>query len=330
MSRNIGRRAFASALGVVAITRIGAAAAQPARMLRVAWVSTDQRNSPSPNLAAFRSGMRELDWVEGRNLAIESWWGEGSGERIARMAGDIVRSQPAVIVAAGGLALFALVRARVTAPIVFSISADPVEAGLIESFARPGGNITGISLFTLALVGKRMQVLKEALPAIRQVAVIANPQHPGESKERDAAQSAAAALQLSMRHFPVQSEAELESALAEIRRGRDGAIVAFADGFTLGFAGRLAAFSLQTGIPVVDGWAPFARAGNLLTYGPVLEDVYQRLAVYVDRIAKGARPADLPVELPTRVELVINLTTAKALGISIPQSLLVRADEIIR
>jgi putative ABC transport system substrate-binding protein len=148
MSKNIGRRAFASALGVVAITRIGAAAAQPARMLRVAWVSTDQRNSPSPNLAAFRSGMRELDWVEERNLAIESWWGEGSGERIAQLAGDIVRSQPTVIVAAGGLALFALVRARVTAPIVFSISAYPGEAGLIESFARPGGNITGISLFT--------------------------------------------------------------------------------------------------------------------------------------------------------------------------------------
>ena len=200
MSKNIGRRAFTSALGVVAVTRIGAAV-PPARMLRLAWVSTDQRNSPSPNLGAFRAGMRDLGWIERRNLAIESWSGEGTSERIAQQVGDIVRSQPAVTVAAGGLALFALLQARVTAPIVFSISAEPVEAGIIESFARPGGNITGISLFALALVGKRMQLLKEALPAIRQVAVIANPQHPGEPKERDAAQSAASALQLTCATF---------------------------------------------------------------------------------------------------------------------------------
>lgn len=326
----VERRSVCRAIGLLAATGVLKAAAQPVRILRVAWVSTDQRNSPSPNLAAFRQGMRDLGYVEGRNLAIEAWWGEGSGERVAQMTNDIVRSQPDVIVAAGGLAVYALIRAGVKLPIFFSMSAYPVEAKVVQSFARPGGNVTGISLFTLDLVGKRMQVLKEALPGIKRVAVIANPQHPGEAKERDAAQVAALALGLTLRYFPVQSEAELEAALTEVGRGRDEAVVAFADGFTLGFAGRLATFSLQSRIPVIDGWASFARQGNFLTYGPVIEDVYRRLALYVDKIGKGSRPADLPVELPTKVELVINMKTAKALGLTIPQSLLLRADEVIQ
>ena len=274
--------------------------------------------------------MRELGYAEGRDLVIQPWWGQGSGERVEQLASDIVGSQPDVIVAAGGLALFPLIRAGVKTPIVFSISADPVEAKIIESFARPGGNLTGISLFTLALVGKRMQLLKEMLPGIKRVALIANPQHPGEQKELDAAQTAATKLELTLRYFPVRSETELEAALADIARARDEAIVAFADGFTLGFAERIATFSTQNRIPAVDGWAPFARRGNLMIYGPVVEDVYRRLAVYVDKIRKGARPADLPVELPTKVELVINLKTAKALGLTIPQSVLVRADEVIQ
>jgi putative ABC transport system substrate-binding protein len=326
----VKRRSVCGAVGVFAASAVLTATAQPVRALRVAWVSTDRRNSPSPNLAAFGGGMRDLGYAEGRNLVTVAWWGEGSAERVGQMADDIVHSRPDVVVAAGGLAVYALVRAAVKLPIVFSISADPVEAKVVQSFARPGGNLTGISLFTLALMGKRMQFLKEALPGVKRVAVIANPQHPGEAQERDAAQIAASALELTLRYFPVQSEAALESALTEIPRGRDEAVIAFADGFTLGFAARLAAFSLQSRIPVIDGWASFARQGNLLTYGPVIEDVYRRLAVYVDKIGKGAVPADLPVELPTRVELVINMKTAKSLGLTIPQSLLQRADELIQ
>lgn len=299
-------------------------------MLRVAWVSTDQKSSPSPNLAAFRGGMRDLGYVEGRNLAIEAWWGEGSGERVVQMAGEIVRSQPQVIVASGGLAFFALKRAGVKGPFVFSISADPVEAKAADSFARPGGDATGISLFALVLVGKRMQLLKEALPGIQRLAIIANPQHPGEPKERDAVRIAAQALRLTPRYFPVSSEGELEQALQDVVRGRDEAILAFADGFTLGFAGRLAAFTMQSRIPVIDGWASFARQGNLMTYGPVIEDVHRRLATFVDKIGKGASPATIPVELPTKVELVINMKTAKALGLTIPNSLLLSADELIQ
>jgi putative ABC transport system substrate-binding protein len=235
-----------------------------------------------------------------------------------------------VIVAAGGLALNALIRAGLKTPIVFSISADPVEAKVVESFAHPGGNMTGISLFTLALVDKRMELLKEAVPGVRRVALIANPQHPGEQLELAAARTAAAKLRLTVRYFGPRSEAELDAALADIARARDDAIIAFADGFTMGFAGRIAAFSIRNRIPAVDGWAQFAHEGNLMIYGPVAEDVYRRLAGYVDKILKGAKPADLPVELPTKVELVINLRAAKALGLRIPQSLLVRADEVIQ
>ena len=324
------RRELCRVLAAVPIASAIATRAQPARTFRVAWVSTDQKNSPSQNLAAFRSGMRDLGYIEGRDLIIDAWWGEGSGARVEQMAPDIVHANPDVVVAAGGLALGGLMRAGVNLPTVFSISADPVEARVVKSFAHPGGNRTGISLFTLALVGKRMEFLKEAVPGVKRVAVIANPQHPGEQQELAAAKTAAARLGLTVRYFPVYSEAELEAALADIARTRDDAIIAFADGFTMGFAGRIAAFSVQNRIAAVDGWAPFAREGNLMIYGPLLPDVYRRLAVYVDKILKGANPGDLPIELPTKVELVINLKTASALGLKIPQSLLVRADELIR
>lgn len=326
MHRRFFARRLSGLLAVLALPVCG----QPTRALRVAWVSTERKGMPSPNFEAFRGGLRDLGYAEGRNLSIESWSGDGSGERVERMAADIVRSQPDVVVAAGGLALFPLVRAGIRRPIVFSISADPVEARLIESYARPGGNLTGISLFTLALVGKRMELVKEILPSMRRIAVIANAQHPGERLELKAAQDAVGKLGLALRYFPMNSEADLEAALADIARARDDAVLAFADGFTLGFAKRIAAFSIQTRIPAIDGWAPFAEQGNLMIYGPVVEDVYRRLAVFVDKIAKGAKPSDLPVELPTKVELVINLIAAQALGIEVPSSVLVRADRVIR
>jgi putative ABC transport system substrate-binding protein len=172
--------------------------------------------------------------------------------------------------------------------------------------------------------------MKEAIPTMKRVALLADPQHPGQHKELAAAQAAADSLGLQVRFFPVHSEAELEAAFSEIARARYDAILAFADGFTQSFAGRIAAFSAQERIPAVDGWSPFARQGNLMVYGPVLEDCYRRLAVYVDKIARGARPGELPIELPTKVELVINLKTANALGLTIPQSLLLRADEVIK
>jgi len=274
--------------------------------------------------------MRELGYTDGKDLFIDAWWGDGSEAKLAQQIDAIVRSRPDVIVAQGGLALRPLQAAGVRIPIVFGVSVEPVEAKIAESFAHPGGNATGMSFFALELVGKRMQIMKEALPGMKRVALLADPQHPGQHQELAAAQAAAGTLGLQVRYFPVHSEAELEAALVEIARGRFDAILAFADGFTQSFAGRIAEFSLRERIPAVDGWSPFARAGNLMIYGPVLEECYHRLAVYVDKIHKGARLGDLPIELPTKVELVINLKTAKAIGVTIPQSLLVRADEVIK
>jgi putative ABC transport system substrate-binding protein len=322
------RRVALAALSLVPLAL--AARAQSTPPYRVAWVTTERRNAPSKNFDAFRGGLRELGYVEGRDIVIDVWSGDGSADRLEQIAPDIQRSRPDLVVAAGGGAVYALKQAGSKAPTVFSISADPVEWKIVDSFAHPGGNLTGISLFTLALVGKRLELIKEMLPGAKRIALVVNPQHPGEKLELAAAKDAAARLGLTVRYFPVTSEAELDRALTDVARGRDDAILAFADGFTQQFAGRFAAFSQQQRIPAIDGWAPFAEAGNLMTYGPVIDDVYRRLAQYVDKVRKGAKPADLPIELPTKVELVINLAVAKQLGVTVPPSLLARADEVIR
>lgn len=296
---------------------------------RVAYVTTERKDAPSANLDAFRAGLTALGYVEGRDIAIDVWSGNGSADRVSQILPDVVASRPDLILAAGGLALFAVLKTKPNLPIVFSISADPVEAGIVQSYARPGGNMTGISLFTLDLVGKRLELLKEALPGARRVALVVNPQHPGERLELAAASEAARRLGLTVRYFPVSSEAELEAALSNIDRERDDAILAFADGFTLQFAGRIAEFWRKTRIPAVDGWEPFARAGNLMTYGPVIDDVYRRLAEYVHRIRKGAVVGEIPVERPKAVELVVNQTAAKSLGITISPVLLAVANKVI-
>lgn len=326
----MNRRRLCAALAAWPLAAAWPARGQSAAPYRIAWVSTERKNAPSPNLETFRAGLRELGHVEGRTVTIEVWSGDGSGERVERMAGEIVASKPDVIVAAGGLALFALVRAGVKLPIVFSISADPVDAKIVDSYARPGGNMTGMTLFTLGLVGKRLEYLKELVPRARRIALVANPQHAGEHRELAATREAASKLGIEVRYFPVNNAAALEAALADIAKARDDAVLAFADGFTMGFAGRFAEFSLAHRIPVVDGWSPFAQAGNVLIYGPVLSEVYRRLAAYVDKIRKGAKPGDLPIELPTKTELIVNARTAKAIGLAIPASLLARADEVIQ
>lgn len=324
----MNRRDACVTLATVPLAMALGARAQPAGLLRVAWVSTERSTGVSPFLEAFRAGMRELGYAEGKNLRIDTWWGEGSTERLQQMAGEIVGAQPDVIVTQGA-ALGAMLRAGVKKPIVFTMSANPVVAKFVDSYARPGGNVTGISLFDLEPFGKRMEFLRETLPGIKRVAVVANPQHPGEQMELQVAREAASKLGMTMRYFPVRTEAELERALTDIAGARDEAILAFADAFTMSYAERIAAFSLRQRIPAISGWAVFAQQGNVMTYGPVITDCYRRLASYVDRIRKGARPGELPVELPTKLELVINLKTAKAIGLAIPQSLLLRADRVI-
>jgi putative tryptophan/tyrosine transport system substrate-binding protein len=319
--------AFALSVMILALS-FPTQAQQPAPV-RIGWISTD-RGGNSPMFDAFRDGMRELGYVEGRNVIIEPHWGEGSNERLDRLAVELVKSNPRMIVTQGGPATYPVVRAGATMPIVFGFSGDPVEGKLVESFARPGRNLTGVSLMSLELVGKRMELLKEVIPALKRVAILANPQHPGEQGELHASQSAAKQLGLTVEYFQLPVTAKLDDTLIAVAKSRSGAIVVFPDAYLMRMSERIAEFAVKNRTPAISGWASFADEGNLMTYGPNLYDSYKRLAYYVDRILKGAKPADLPVELPMKFELVINLRAAKQLGLTISQSVLYRADKVIK
>jgi len=278
---------------------------------------------------AFRDGLRDLGYVEGRNLIIDARWGEGSNERLEQLAVELVKSKPDVIVTQGGPATHPVIRAGATMPVVFGYSGDPVEAGVVSSLARPGRNFTGVTFLSFDLVGKRLELLKEVMPGLKRLAILANPQHPGEQGELRASRAAGEALGLSFQYFQAENAAQLEDALAAMLKSRSEAVDVFPDALMVRNSERIAEFATKNLIPVISGWAQFAEGGNLMSYGPNLRDTYRQLATYVDKIAKGAKPADLPVELPASIELVVNLKTAKALGIKIPQSILARADRVI-
>jgi ABC-type uncharacterized transport system substrate-binding protein len=323
----IGRREWLAALGVGTLgVPVPLFAQQPAPS-RVGWISLDRADG-SPFFEPFRAGLRDLGRVEGRDLSIETRWAEGSRERLDLMAAELVKSKPHVIVTQGA-AVHAVRKAGATMPIVFGFSGDPVEAGFVETLARPGRNLTGVSFLSLELVGKRVELLKDVVPKLMRVSILASPEHPGEQAELRASQAAAKALGLALEYFPVRGEPELEQAFAAIPRSRSDAVVVFPDALTLRTRERIARFELEHRMPIVSGWAQFADSGCLMTYGPNLPASFRRLATYVDRILKGAKPAELPVELPTVVELVVNMKTAAALGVKIPQPVLARADRVI-
>jgi putative ABC transport system substrate-binding protein len=322
-----GRRRALSAMGAVTAALALRAAAQGPQF-RIAWASPTSAADGSPFFDELRRGLREMGYVEGRNLVIEAYWGENSAERIGKMIAEVVASHPSVIVAQGGTAP-PMRKATSSIPVVFGYSGDPVEAKLVESLSRPGGNMTGISFLTLDLVGKRIELIKEVLPSVRRIAVVANPQHPGDQAERRASQSAATSLGLPLEYHEARNTAQLGEAMAAIEKARSDAVVFFPVQNVINNRERIAAWSIRTRIPTVSGWAQFTEGGNLMSYGPNLRDSSRRLAFYVDRILKGATPAELPVELPSRVELALNMKTARALGIKVPQSVLVRADRVI-
>jgi putative ABC transport system substrate-binding protein len=214
-------------------------------------------------------------------------------------------------------------------PVVYVFSGDPVSAGFAESLSRPRGNMTGLTFMAAEFNGKRLELLQELIPGLRSVAIIANPEHPGEQLERRYSEEAAQRLGLSIDHFATGNRTELDAALDKIAAGPAQAISVFADGFAIQNRQRIADFGLSHRMPVISGWAVFAQSGALCTYGPRLSDSYRRLAYYVDRVLKGTLPAELPIERPTKFELVINSKTAKALNLTIPVSVLVRADTVI-
>ena len=315
-------------LGMAGLAALSLPVLAQARVHRVAWFTLGDRRSADGYLDALRDGLRDLGYQEGRDLALEVHAANFSAENGERIAAELIALRPAVIVAQGP-ATRVMNRQPPRVPVVFGFSGDPVDAGVAASMARPGRNLTGMTFLALDLVAKRMEILKEAVPRLRRVGVIANPEHPGEHRELAACRAAAQRIGVEVSYHPGSNVADLQSALAASLAAHAEALVVFPDALTNARRGEIVAFSLRNAVPAISGWSVFADSGLLLSYGPNLRDSWYRIAYYVDRILKGADPATLPIELPRSVELVVNLTTARTLGIRIPQAVLARADRVI-
>jgi len=331
----IARRAFLVGTGAVLLAApFAAVTAQPREKVpRVGYLNPGSASDPlrQRRLDAFRQGLRELGYVEGQNIAIESRWAEGQYDRYPALAADLVRLKVDVIVAQSGAATQAAQQATRTIPIVMALVTDPVGIGLVPSLARPGGNVTGTSFMAPDLVGKQLELLKELVPKVSRVALLRHPTNPGSAPYLREAEAAARILGVRLQTLEARNSQEIDSAFAAMTRERAGALLIFPDALFGTQRRQIAELAAKRRLPAIHGGTPeYAEAGGLIAYSPNILDLERRAATYVDKILKGAKPADLPIEQPTKFELVINLKTAKALGLTIPQSLLQRADEIIQ
>ncbi len=307
------------------------ARAQPGKIPRVGYLSP---GSPSDagrlrRFEALRQGLRELGYVEGQNISLEPRWAEGEYDRYPALLADLVRLNVQVIVAVGGSATKAAQQATRTIPIIMSVVIDPVGSGLVSSLARPGGNVTGLSVMASDLVGKQFEMLTQAVPKVSRVALLWNPANPGSAPQLQEAEAAARALGVQVQALEARDPREIETAFAAMKEKRAGGLVVLADSILLNQRKQIAELADKSGLPSVSAMLEYAEAGGLIGYGADLFDLERRAATYVHKILKGAKPADLPVEQPTRFELIINLKTAKALGLTVPLALLARADEVI-
>jgi putative ABC transport system substrate-binding protein len=307
------------------------AEAQPAgKVARVGFMSAGFEGPNRIYVDAFRERLRELGYVEGRSIAFEYRWGEGKYERLPTLAAELVRMKVDVILAANAPAVEAAKKATGEIPIVVTVLLDPVAAGLVASLARPGGNITGLSMISPELVGKHLELLKEVIPKISRVAVLGNPANPGTAPQMREAKSAAHTLGLQLQIVEARDPSEIDRAIVAMTRERAEAVLVLVDAMLGNHRERIAALTARNRLPSVSGLRLHAEAGDLMAYGANRVDVYHRAAEYVDRILKGARPGDIPIEQPTKFELIVNLKTARALGLTIPPSLLLRADQVIQ
>ena len=327
----IGRRTFVGGLafGVVAAPSM-VAAQQGARVWRIGFLSSWSRQSliESGNHDAFIQGMRDLGYVEGKNLVIEGRFADGQYERLPALAADLVRLKVDLIVAAPSPAIRAAQQATATIPIVFPSTGDPVGAGFAASLARPGGNLTGLSNLNLDVSAKLLELLKTMVPTMSRVAILANPGSSTESAMLQSMAQAAQKLGLQLLVVEARTEQEIDGGFATMARQRVDAMVIAADGFLNMQRRQIADLAIKYHLPSVTQSSKYPRAGGLMSYGQA-DNIYRRAASYVDKILRGANPGELPIEQPTRFELIINMKTAKALGITIPQSMLLRVDEVI-
>ena len=315
---------------VLAASLVTAVAQPREKGFRVGYLSPGSPSDPARlrRFETFRQGLRELGYVEGQSVAIESRWAEGAYDRYPALAAELVRAKVDVIVTVGGAATRATKQATRSIPIVMTVVIDPLGGGLVPSLARPGENLTGLSLMTEG-VGKQLEVLKEAVPRLVRVAVLSNPENPGTSPQLREVALAARALSLQLQTLEARGSQEIESAFAVMTKQRAGAVVVLADAVFTNRVGQLAELALKSRLPSIYGLSEYVEAGGLMVYSPNTVELERRAATYVDKILKGAKPGELPIEQPTKFDLIINLKTAKALGLVITPALLLRADQVI-
>ncbi|HET9489980.1 MAG TPA: ABC transporter substrate-binding protein [Methylomirabilota bacterium] len=326
MKLRAGRFVTVLTLALLA-TPLPAQAQQAGKVYRIGYLAPD--SGPSLSSEAFRQGLRDLGWVEGRNIVIEYRWAGGRRERLADLATELVQLKVDIILGSTTPGALAAKKATKTIPIVIPVSNDPVGSGLVESLARPGGNVTGFSFIAQDMTQKRLELLKEVDPGITRVAALLNPTHPRSAAELSEGEVAARELGMQLQVLAVRNPTELESAFSAVIRERADGLIVLSDRLFFNIRGRLAEFAARRRVPFIHYAKEFVEAGGLMSYGPNTTDMYQRAAILVDKILKGAKPADLPVEQPTKFDLVINLKTARALGLTIPPSVLARADQLI-
>jgi putative ABC transport system substrate-binding protein len=323
------RREFITLLGVAAWP-FAARAQQGERTRRVGVLMNLSENDPDAQdvLTAFLKELQRLGWSDGRNARIETRWGAGDRERYRRLAAELIGLVPDTVLAATTDVVTALQRASQATPLVFIAVIDPIGSGLIASMARPGGNATGFTVFEYAIAAKWLELLKEIAPSTTRVAVLRDA-NVASGIGQFAAVQAVAPIGMELSAIGVRNADEVEDAIAALGREPNGGLIVTASGFGANHSQMIAALAARHRVPAVYPFRYFARAGGLICYGPNYPDQYRRAAGYVDRILKGEKPADLPVQAPTKYELVVNLKTAKALGLSVPDTLLARADEVI-
>jgi len=302
---------------------------QPEKVRRIGILIGSSASFIAPYIETFRQALRGLGYLEGQNIAIEYRYAEGNYERLPVLAADLVRLKVDIIVTEGTPPSRAAKQATTTIPIVMTATGDPVETGLVANLARPGGNLTGASFFFPEIAAKRLQLLKEAVPAVSRVTVIWNPANPIQEPSVKAIEAAAKTLGIVVQHVKVQAPADFDGALSAISKSRNSLLV-LEDALINIYSSQIASLATRTRLPTTFGLTTFAEAGGLMAYGPNRGELWRRAATFVDKILRGARPGELPVEQSPRFGLVINLKTAKALGLTIPPSLLQRADDVIQ
>jgi putative tryptophan/tyrosine transport system substrate-binding protein len=315
------------------ITLLGGAAAWPLRtgaQERIPKIGLLRTNAPpDPFVDAFRDGMRTLGYEDGQTVLYETRWAEGKPDRLPVLAAELTALNVDIILTGGDTAIRAAQNAAPATPIVMGASNDPVGAGFAHSLARPGGTVTGITIFSKELSQKRLELFRETVPSLARVAVLINPSFPAALSETKATEEAAQLLGITMQPVTASRVDELERALKSLTNSKVDGLITLADPFFTAHRGRIVDLANAARLPTMLHWREFVQAGGLLSYGPDNVDLYRRAANFVDKILKGAKPGDLPIEQPTKFVLAINLKTARTLGITVPQSVLFRADEVI-